>query len=159
LRQARELVVEMRALDRKLADTMRRMQEAIREHGSGLTRVPGIGVILAAKLIGRTGPVHRFPSAAHYAAYTGTSPVEASSGDVRRHRLSRNGDRQLNRALHIAAVTQARMKGSEGYVYVRRKRGEGKSTAEALRCLKRRLADVVYRQMVADHQQRLTTAA
>lgn len=156
LRQARELVVDVRACDRKLAANERRMQAAVRAQGSGLTAIPGVGVILAAKLIGRSGRVGRFPTSAHYAAYNGTAPLEASSGEVRRHRLSRRGDRQLNRTLYIAAVTQARMRGSAGHAYMLRKRAEGKSYREALRCLKRQLSPVVYRQLLTDERSRLS---
>jgi transposase len=93
--------------------------------------------------------VRRFPTAAHFASYCGVAPIEASSGDVVRHRLSRAGDRQLNFALHVMAVTQARQHPS-GRAYYLRKRAEGHSDKEALRCLKRRLADVVYRQLLRD---------
>jgi transposase len=111
LRMARELAREVRALDRKLDENRRRLETALRAHGSGLTRIPGVGAILAAKILGRSGAMGRFASRAHYASYTGTAPLEVSSGEVQRHRLSRRGDRQLNRALHIAALTQARMPG------------------------------------------------
>ncbi len=137
----------------------RRLEAALRVQGSALTRIPGVGVILAAKIVGRSGAVSRFPSRAHYASYTGTAPLEVSSGEVQRHRLSRGGDRQLNRALHIAALTQARMPGTEGHGYFRRKLAAGKSRNEALRCLKRRLSDVVYRCMVADARTCATEAA
>ncbi len=111
-------------------------------------------MVLAAKLIGRTGSVHPFPSAAHYASYTGAAPLAASSGELTRHRLNRRGDRELNRSLHIMAVTQIRMRGSLGAAYFQRKRAEGLTIKEARRCLKRRLSDVVYRQMVADERAR-----
>ena len=124
---ARELVREVRVLDRNLVENGRRLEAALRVQGSALTRIPGVGVILAAKIVGRSGAVSRFPSRAHYASYTGTAPLEVSSGEVQRHRLSRGGDRQLNRALHIAALTQARMPGTEGHGYFRRKLAAGKS--------------------------------
>ena len=111
---ARELVRKVRALDRKLDENRRRLETALHAHGSGVTRIPGVGAILAMKILGRNGAVGRFASRAHYASYTGTAPLEVSSGEVQRHRLSRRGDRQLNRALHIAALTQARMPGTEG---------------------------------------------
>ena len=107
LRMARELVREVRVLDRNLVANGRRLEAALRVQGSALTRIPGVGVILAAKIVGRSGAVSRFPSRAHYASYTGTAPLEVSSGEIQRHRLSRGGDRQLNRALHIVALTQA----------------------------------------------------
>ena len=159
LRMARELVREVRVLDRNLVANGRRLEAALRVQGSALTRIPGVGVILAAKIVGRSGAVSRFPSRAHYASYTGTAPLEVSSGEVQRHRLSRGGDRQLNRALHIAALTQARMPGTEGHGYFRPKLAAGKSRNEALRCLKRRLSDVVYRCMVADARTCATEAA
>ena len=159
LRMARELVREVRVLDRNLVANGRRLEAALRVQGSALTRIPGVGVILAAKIVGRSGAASRFPSRAHYASYTGTAPLEVSSGEVQRHRLSRGGDRQLNRALHIAALTQARMPCTEGHGYFRRKLAAGKSRNEALRCLKRRLSDVVYRCMVADARTCATEAA
>src|SRR6185437_9132848 len=90
-----------------------------------------------------------FRSAAAFASYTGTAPIETSSGDVVRHRLSRAGDRQLNLCLHVMALTQIRQDTS-GRAYYLRKRSEGKSHKEAMRCLKRRLSDVVYRQLRHD---------
>jgi transposase len=154
---AQQLVEDVRRLDRELKKNEQRLAKVLSEQGSELTRHVGIGVILAAKLVGRSGPIERFPSVDHYVAYTGTAPLAASSGETTRHRLSRRGDRQLNRALHMAALTQARMPSSAGYAYMQRRRAEGKSYREALRCLKRHLARVVYRQLVAD--QRLAAAA
>jgi transposase len=95
-------------------------------------------------LIGRSGPPSRFPSSAAFAAYSGVAPVEVASGEHARHRLSRSGDRQLNSALHIVAVTQIRTAGSLGNIYYRTKIAEGKTDKEARRCLKRRLADRVW---------------
>lgn len=95
------------------------------------------------------GTITRFRSAAAFACYNGTAPIEVSSGDVIRHRLSRAGDRQLNHALHMMAITQ--LSGdTAGRCYYRRKRAAGKSHKEALRCLKRRLSDAVYRQLIGD---------
>ena len=97
----------------------------------------------------RVGDVRRFPSAARFASYCGVAPIEASSGDVVRHRLSRAGDRQLNFALYMMALCQARQH-PEGRAYVLRQRAAGHSDKQAIRCLKRRLADVVYRRLVRD---------
>ena len=105
--------------------------------------------LTAGKILARVGDIHRFRSAAAFASYTGTAPIEVSSGDVVRHRLSRAGDRQLNCCLHTMAITQIRHD-SPGRAYYRRKRAAGKSHKEALRCLKRRLSDVVYRQLIRD---------
>jgi len=93
--------------------------------------------------------VRRFPTKQHFAAHTGTAPLEASSGQVIRHRLSRAGDRKLNHALSLMAIVQIRHP-TAGQAYYRRKLAEGKSPKEALRCLKRRLSDAIYRCLVTD---------
>jgi transposase len=95
------------------------------------------------------GDIHRFRTAGHFASWNGTAPIEASSGDQRRHRLSRAGNRRINRVLHIMAIVQLRHD-TPGRAYYRRRCAEGKTTMEALRALKRHLSDVVYRQMVRD---------
>ncbi len=110
--------------------------------------------MLAAKLLGEVGDIRRFPTKHHFAAHTGTAPLEASSGQVVRHRLSRAGDRKLNHALYMMAIVQVRHP-TPGQAYYRRKRAEGKSSKEALRCLKRRLSDAVYRCLVADRREEL----
>jgi transposase len=92
----------------------------------------------------------------HFASYTGTAPVEASSGDVRRHRLNRGGNRQLNTALHLIAVCQIRDV-SPGQAFYQRKLAEAKTPEEARRGLKRHLANVVYRHLIADHYCRMRT--
>jgi transposase len=112
-----------------------------------------------AKIIGTVGSVARFPTKAHFAPYSaGTAPVEASSGEVVRHRLSLAGNRHLNNALHMVAVCQAR---SDARVraYYRKKMAEGKSGKEALRCLKRRVSDAVFKSLMADLQQPSSSAA
>ena len=98
-----------------------------------------------------SGDVHRFPSRHHYASYCGTAPIEAFSGDLRRHRLSRAGNRQLNSAMHVIAVCQARDPGP-GRDHYRRKLAEAKAPAEARRGLKRQLSNVVYKHLVADQR-------
>ena len=100
-------------------------------------------------IIGHTAEVTRFPSAGHYARYNATAPLEASSGPRVRHRLNPRGNRQLNHALHVAAITQI-SHDTPGRVYFDRKIAEGKTRKEALRALKRRISDAVYRQLVAD---------
>jgi transposase len=157
-RLAAELVGELRRLDRRIADATQALSDAVAASGTTLTQLLGVGDVMAAKLLARTGPVSRFPSAAAFASFCGVAPIEVSSGDVVRHRLSRAGDRQLNYALHVMAITQVRYD-SPGKVYYQRKRAAGKSHKEALRCLKRRLADVVYRTMVKDTVSSLTLAA
>jgi transposase len=116
-----------------------------------LVELFGVGPVLAAKLLGEVGDTRRFPTKHHFAAHTGTTPLEASSGQVVRHRLSRAGDRKLNHALYMVAIVQVRHP-TVGQAYYRRKRAEGKSPKEGLRCLKRRLSDAVYRCLVADQR-------
>ena len=100
-------------------------------------------------LIGHSGDVRRFATAGHYARYNATAPIEASSGPRKRHRLNPNGNRQLNHAIHIAALGQI-SHNTPGRVYYLRKRDEGKNTKEALRCLKRQISDAVYTHLRAD---------
>jgi transposase len=109
----------------------------------------GIGPSGAARLIGDVEDITRFPTKAHFASWNGTAPIDASSGEHVRHRLSRQGNRRINRVLHIMAIVQIRHD-TEGRAYYRRKLATGKTKMEALRCLKRRLSDAVYRQMIAD---------
>lgn len=116
-----------------------------------LLKICGVGPIVAAKILGETRGVERFPTSAAFAAHTGTAPLPASSGQTTRHRLNRGGNRQLNRALFTVAMVQARWN-PHARAYLDRKRSEGKSAAEARRCLKRHLAKTVYDAMRADAQ-------
>lgn len=105
--------------------------------------IPGIGPIGAAKIIAAVGDIHRFPDHAHFAAYCGAAPLQASSGRLQRHRLNRHGNRQLNRVLDTAIRTQLAHHGP-ATDYITRRRQEGKTTREAIRALKRHLARRVY---------------
>jgi transposase len=149
---------DVRTLDRKIADLSGRIEAEVEASGTTLTQIFGVGPILAATIIGAVGNVGRFPSKGHFASYSGTAPVEASSGDVVRHRLSMAGNRHLNYALHMVAVCQARSE-VRGGAYYRKKLAEGKSSKEALRCLKRRVCDAVYRSLVADSRAPSSSAA
>ena len=100
-------------------------------------------------LLGYSGDICRFPSAGHYASYNGTAPIELSSGGRTVHRLSRRGNRTLNHAIHMIAVTQARGIGP-GRAYIDKQTGRGKDRVAALRLLRRRLSDVVYAGLKAD---------
>ena len=115
-----------------------------------LTTLHGIGPSGAARLLAGVADVTRFPDKAHFASWNGTAPIDASSGDQVRHRLSRAGNRQINRVLHIMAVVQLRHRNSEGRAYYDRKVAAGKTPMEAMRSLKRRLSDIVYHQMILD---------
>ncbi|HYZ38154.1 MAG TPA: IS110 family transposase, partial [Pseudonocardiaceae bacterium] len=103
---ASDLIAEIRRLDRRITTTATEITAAVQASGSTLTQLHGIGNLLAGKILARVGDIDRFRSAAAFASYTGTAPIEVSSGDVVRHRLSRAGDRQLNSCLHIMAITQ-----------------------------------------------------
>jgi transposase len=96
-----------------------------------------------------TVDIARFASAAHFASYNATAPIEASSGERKRHRLNQRGNRQLNCAIHVIAVSQLRYP-CPGRVYYDRKRAEGKNTKEAIRALKRQISDVIHRTMIED---------
>lgn len=148
-RMALELLGDVRRLDQQLAAIGDRISDAVAASGTTVTDVYGIGPILAAVIVGHTGHVSRFPSAGHYARYNATAPIEASSGPRVRHRLNPRGNRRLNHALHIAAVTQI-AHDTPGRTYFDRKLAEGKTRKEALRALKRRISDAVYRQLLAD---------
>lgn len=151
---AREMIAELRGIDARLKASAARLAELLEVAGSTLTRVDGVGPVLAARLVGRTGSPARFASSSHYASYTGTAPIQVASAEHARHRLSRSGDRQLNAALHLVAVTQARMPRSAGHAYMQRKLAEGKTRNEALRCLKRRLASHLWQIMLTDERRR-----
>jgi len=142
-------IEDVKRLDAKIDDYTRRITTEVKASDTTLTRVYGIGPVSAAAIIGDVGDVSRFPSRDHFASYTGTAPIAASSGDHQRHRLNRAGNRRLNHFLHIAAITQIR-NDTPGRDYYRRKLAAGKSTKEALRCLKRRISDAVWRQLQVD---------
>jgi transposase len=157
-RLASEVLRDIRALERKIADLNERIEAEVEVSGTTLTEIFGVGPILAAKIIGTVANVRRFSTKAHFASYSGTAPVEASSGEVVRHRLSLAGNRRLNNALHMVAVCQARSN-VRGGAYYRKKLAEGKSRKEALRCLKRRISDVVFKSLIADLEGPSRTAA
>jgi transposase len=157
-RLASEVLRDVRTLDRKITELNTRIETEVDASGTTLTEIFGIGPILAATILGTVGDVGRFPTKSHFASYSGTAPVEASSGKVVRHRLSLGGNRKLNYALHMVATSQARSD-APGGAYYRKKIAEGKSSKEALRCLKRRVSDAVYKSLVADSQAPSSSAA
>ena len=109
-------------------------------------------------MIGDAGDVARFASRDHFAAYNGTAPIEVSSGNRKIHRLSLRGNRRINHAIHMAAITQIRHPHSDGRAYYDRKVAEGKTHKEALRCLKRRISDAIYARLQADARRPRSTA-
>jgi transposase len=148
-RMAAEQIADLVAVDAKLKAINKELRAAVTARGTDLMHLYGVGPAGAARILSDVGDVARFPDRNHFASWTGTAPLDASSGDQVRHRLSRAGNRRLNHVLHIAAIVQIRHD-TQGRAYYRRKLAESKTPMEALRCLKRRLSDAVYRQLVAD---------
>lgn len=155
LQLAEQHLDDIRALDAKMKTVREQISELVDGTGTHLTDLYGIGPVIAGRILAEVATIDRFPSKDHFASYNGTAPIDASSGDQVRHRLSRAGNRRINHALHMMAVTQIRQPDSPGRGYYERKRLEGKTPKEALRCLKRRLSDVVFRQLLADQQGRI----
>jgi len=149
-RMLAEELTEARRLEVRVKEITAEIKAAVLARGSHLMDLPGIGPAGAGRILADVGNVARFPSRHHFASWTGTAPIDASSGAHQRHRLSRAGNRRLNHVLHIAATVQMRHHDTAGRVYYDRKRAAGKRPLEAMRCLKRRLSDVVYRQLVMD---------
>jgi transposase len=147
---AAELVGDMRRCDRELIELRRRIADAVDASGTTLLEVYGVGPIVAALILGYAGDPARFPTKEKFASYNGTAPIEASSGPKARHRLNPRGNRRLNHAMHLIAVTQIRNAGTPGRIFYDRKLGEGKTKKEALRSLKRRVSDAVWRQLQVD---------
>jgi len=146
---ARELIDELTTIDAKIKAADKQLRQLVAATGSSLPELNGIGPSGAARLIGDIGDIARFATAAHFASWNGTAPLETSSGDQKRHRLSRAGNRRINRVLYIMAVVQLRHD-TPGRAYYRRRLAEGKTPMEALRALKRHLSDVVYKRMIHD---------
>ncbi len=146
---AAELVVDLERIYPRKKAADKELQELVAATGTSLLALHGIGPSGAARLLVEVGDITRFPDRNHFASWTGTAPIDASSGDHVRHRLSRGGNRQINRALHIMAIVQLRNP-TEGRAYYDRKKAAGKTSMEAMRCLKRRLSDLVYRTMLDD---------
>jgi transposase len=146
---ARTEVRRLRELSTEVVLLQRQIRSLVDLSGSSLPTIRGVAAITAAKLLGETGDPRRLRSTAAFAALSGTAPIPASSGQTIRHRLNRGGNRQLNRALHTIAIVRARTD-PRARAYMTKRMAEGKSRLEALRCLKRHLANVVLRTMVAD---------
>jgi transposase len=153
---ARAHLGDIRRLDRDIKVNKTLIRQAVAVSETTVTDLYGVGPIVAAFLIGYTGDPTRFATSDRYAAYNGTAPIEVSSGGKKRHRLSLRGNRRLNHAIHMAAVTQIRHD-TPGRVYYDKKLAEGKTRKEALRALKRRISDAVYRRLVADQQRTQTS--
>jgi transposase len=148
-RLAIEQLTDLVTIDQKIKALSKELGAMVRASGSSLMDLPGVGPIVAARVLADVGDVTRFADRNRFASWTGTAPIEASSGEIVRHRLSRAGNRRMNHMIHIAATTQIRLN-TAGRAYYLRKLAAGKTKAEAMRCLKRRISDALYRQLVAD---------
>jgi transposase len=150
---AAEFLADLRHLDDQLRDTRKKLAAAVRASGTSLTEVFGVGPVIAGTVIGDAGDAARFPGRDHFASYNGTAPVEVSSGNRKIHRLSLRGNRRINHAIHMAAITQIRHKHSDGRAYYDKKIAEGKTHKEALRSLKRKISDAIFARLRADARQ------
>ncbi len=147
---AAALVEDLRRIDGQLREARKKLDTAVRACGTSLTGLFGVGPVTAATVIGEVRDVSRFKDRDRFAAYNGTAPIEVSSGQRKVHRLSRRGNRRVNHAIHMAAVTQVRQPHSEGRAYYDKKLAEGKTRKEALRALKRQVSDAVFACLRAD---------
>jgi transposase len=139
-RVAAELISDLERIYQRKKAANKELNELLKASTTTLTALHGIGPSGAARLLVGVADVTRFPDKAHFASWNGTAPIDASSGDQVRHRLSRAGNRQINRVLHIMAVVQLRHRNSEGRTYYDRKVAADKTPMEAMRSLKRRLS-------------------
>jgi len=155
---AAEFLQDMRHLDAQLRDTRKKLAAAVKVSGTTLTQVFGVGPVIAGTIIGDIADVSRFPGRDHFASYNGTAPVEVSCGNRKIHRLSLRGNRRINHAIHMAAITQLRHKHSEGRAYYEKKLAEGKTHKEALRSLKRKISDAIFARLQADARKAAATA-
>jgi transposase len=142
---ARERLVELRRLQARSRLLAGRIERLVAGHP--ILGLPGVGSLTAAALVAKTGDPARFRSADAFAMLAGVAPIPASSGQTQRMRLNRGGNRQLNRALHVIALVQARCH-PPAVAYIARKIAEGKSRKDAIRCLKRQLVRTVFRLLV-----------
>lgn len=148
-RVAAELVADLERIYARKKEANKELTELVKDTGTTLLDLHGIGPTGAARLLVEVGDITRFPNKAHFASWNGTAPLDASSGDQTRHRLSRKGNRQINRVLHTMARAQLRNP-TEGRAYYDRKKADGKAPMQAMRCVKRRLSDIVFQAMLND---------
>jgi len=150
---ATELLDDMRRLDAQIRESQKKLAVAVKASGTSLTGLFGVGPFIAATVIGDVADVARFATRDHFAAYNGTAPIEVSSGNRKIYRLSLRGNRRINHAIHMAAITQIRHSHSDGRAYYDKKIAEGKTHKEALRSLKRQISNAIYRCLQTDARQ------
>jgi transposase len=147
---AAALLDDLRRIDTQIRETRKQLAVTVAAAGTSLTGLFGVGPVIAAIVIGDVRDVSRFGGRDHFAAYDGTAPIEVSSGQRKVYRLSRRGNRRLNHAIHMAAVTQIRHRHSRGRAYYDKKLAEGKTPTEALRALKRQVSNAIFACLQAD---------
>jgi transposase len=152
-RIARELVVRIRDLTATINGLEREIERLVADLAPSLLALTGCGPLTAAKLVGETAGVGRFRSRAAFARHNGSAPLPVWSGNAERHRLNRTGNRQLNVALHRIAITQLQREGP-GRTYLEHRRAMGSTKTEAIRALRRRISDEVFRRMRHDEAAR-----
>ena len=150
LELAAEFTADLRRIDAQLRETRKKLAVAVRASGSTVTEVFGVGPVIAATVTGDVRDVSRFASRDRFAACDGTAPIEVSSGNRKVHRLSLRGNRRLNHAIHMAAITQIRYEHSDGRACYDKKIAGGKTPKEALRALKRQISDAICKHLKAD---------
>ena len=143
-RVAKQRIRRLRQLNTQIKELTAQIKTMIHQSGTRLLDIHGVGVLVAATIISEVGDPHRYPTKAKFAMANGTAPIEASSGRTVRHRLNRGGNRQLNRAIHTAAMTQITRPDSEGRRYYQKLKTRGKTHREAIRALKRRISDRIW---------------
>ena len=149
-RLAADQLADLVGLDNKLAAVEAEIRALVKRTPTGLPSIYGIGPVITATILGEIGDVARFRDRHHFASYNGTAPDDKRSAGRPVHCVNLKGNRRLNHAIHMAAITQIRNRRSPGRAYYDRKLAEAKTKKEALRCLKRRISDVIYRQLIAD---------
>jgi transposase len=147
---AREMITDLQRLDARRRDARARAARAVAASGTSITDIRGVGPIIAGAVLGYVRDIHRFADRDHFASYNGTAPIEVSSGNRKIYRLSRRGNRQLNHAIHMVAVSQIRYRDTEGRAYYDKKLAEGMTGKSALRALKRKISDSLYTRMLND---------
>lgn len=157
-RLARDLVARCRELTEQILELERELAKLVADLAPGLLGIYGCSTLTAAKILAETAGIHRFRSKAAYAMHNGTAPLPVWSGNRERYRLNRRGNRQLNAALHRIAITQSRHD-PQSRAYLKKRMDNGDTKREAIRALRRRLSDVVYRTLRADQDNAHVSAA
>jgi transposase len=157
-RFARDLLSRITGLSTDIRALDHEIETLVRDLAPTLLALPGCGALTAAKIVGETAGMTRFRSKEAFARHNGSAPVPVWSGNIVRHRLNRGGNRQLNVALHRIAITQIRLAGP-GKAYFEHRQASGDTRKEAIRALRRRLSDEVFRRLRADEAARTTSLA